>query len=83
MLEQLEILQKVLSDMKAAVNHFFVFGEYRNKHGERNFYYSNGVLCWQRAQQRRAAWAIQSGGQNTRVYSKIFTIYETFVKNNT
>jgi len=82
MLEQLEILQELLSDIKAAGNHFFVFGESQNEHGERNFYYSNVVLYWQRAQQRPGQYNLVRG-QNTRVYSIIFTIHETFVIKNT
>ncbi len=41
----LEVLQELISDVKAAGKQYFVYQEYKTEHGERVFYHTNGTLC--------------------------------------
>ena len=75
----LEVLQELISDVKAAGKQYFVYQEYKNEHGERVFYHTNGTLWWQRAQER----AVEIGGSGTGVLSIIVSIDATYVKKNT
>ena len=77
--DPLEVIQELICDTKASGKQHFVFQEYRNEQGEREFYHTNGTLWWQQAQER----AIRDAGPYAGVLSIIFAIDATFVKKNT
>ncbi len=69
----------MIFDDKAAGKQYFAYQEYRNQHGERVFYHTNGTLWWQRAQEQ----AVEIGGSGTGVLSIIVSIDATYAKTNT
>ncbi len=75
----IEVLLELFSDSSASGKQYFVYEEYRNKDGEREFYHTNGALWWQWAQAK----AIELGGPGTGVCSIVFSIDATFAKKNT
>ena len=79
MRDPIKVLLELFSDSSASGKQYFVYEEYRNKDGEREFYHTNGALWWQWAQAK----AIELGGPGTGVCSIVFSINATFAKKNT
>ena len=50
MRDPIKVLLELFSDSSASGKQYFVYEEYRNKDGEREFYHTNGALWWQWAQ---------------------------------